>query len=442
MLSSSGTSKKLGQLLVERGHITGEQLIRAIQSQRVVGGRIGTCLLEMDVLTEDKLLEALSQQLSVPAAHIDELRAISDAALKMIPLKVASRWQAIPFSFDETDIHVATLNVKNLACLDEIEFCTNKRVQPHIANEVRIFEALEKYYSVECPKRYGHLLDRLNRSRYMWDESAKILLGAGEAEWSEPSPFSPPPELETGGNGSLADKVMRPPASRSSRSLGGPPEPKAVSRTGEKNTSSITWPLATDSKPVDRSPAATSGGSTAVPETLTLGDVERLLAGQSDQKSIGKILLRFLGQTFSRCAIFAIKNEGVRGWLHHGEGFDGSLFRNLAIPLDQPSAFLGLTKGVEFFFGSLAAMPAHRMLASCWGGQLPDQCLLLPVRVRGRLISVIYGDRGDRGLEGIDLELLKEVAEKTSIAFELCILRRKLQQRVTASGNGGNAGSE
>ena len=40
------TTKKLGQMLVERGWITGEQLIRAIQSQRVVGGRIGTCLLE------------------------------------------------------------------------------------------------------------------------------------------------------------------------------------------------------------------------------------------------------------------------------------------------------------------------------------------------------------------------------------------------------------
>ena len=84
-------------------------------------------------------------------------------------------------------------------------------------------------------------------------------------------------------------------------------------------------------------------------------------------------------------------------------------------------------------------MPAHRTLASCWGGQLPDQCLMLPVRVRGRLISVIYGDRGNHGLEGVDLLLLKEVAEKAAIAFELCILRRKLQHRVASSGNGSAA---
>ena len=444
MLNPPTTTKKLGQLLVERGCITGEQLIRAIQSQRVVGGRIGTCLLEMDVLTEDKLLEALSQQLSVPAAHVDELRTISEHVLKLIPSKVASKWQAVPFFVDETDVRVATLNVKNLACLDEIEFCTNRRVRPHIANEVRIFEALEKYYRIECPRRYGHLLDRLNRSRYMWDESAKVLIGASEAEWNGgrhdmASADAGSADAGRAGNGARRDKVMRPPASRSTRSLGEtPPSPSsAAARPAKDPLSPITWPATLESGAVEDSPVATRGGSPAVPETLTLMDVENLLAGQADQKSIGQILLRFLGQSFSRCAIFAIRNGAVRGWLHRGESFDGPLFHSLEIRLDRPSAFLGLAKGADFFFGPLAAMPSHRMLARCWGGELPEQCLMLPVRLRGRLISVIYGDCGPSGLQGIDLELLKELAEKAAIAFELCILRRKLHQRIATPGNGG-----
>ena len=322
MLSPSSLSKKLGQLLVEGGHITGEQLIRAIQSQRVVGGRIGTCLLEMDVLTEDELLDALSHQLSVPAAHIDELRTISDQILKMIPSKVASRWQAIPFFVDETDIRVATLNVKNLACLDEIEFCTNKRVHPHIANEVRIFEALEKYYSIECPRRYGHLLDRLNRSRYMWDESAKILLGAGEAEWAEPREAREAPLPVSDDNGVHADRMMRPPASRSTRTLGGSLSSGTQGGLGtsRKDGSTITWPTAADSRTLDRSPAATSGGSVAVPETLTLGDVENLIAGQSDHKSIGQILLRFLGPDIQPlCAFRDQERSGSRMAAPRGE---------------------------------------------------------------------------------------------------------------------------
>ncbi len=439
------TTKKLGQLLVERGWITGEQLIRAIQSQRVVGGRIGTCLLEMDVLTEDKLLEALSNQLSVPPAQIEELRAIGNQILDLIPSKVAARWQAVPLSTDRNDIKVATLNVKNLACLDELEFCSNKRVLPHIANEVRIFEALEKYYGVECPRRYGHLLDRLNRSRYMWDESAKVLLGAGQTERgvrapeASPGPAShrgaaapavgqratDPGDSDQGAAGGDSD-LMRPPASRSTLTLGvSPPAAPAPA----KGDGAITWPTPTEGGTEGGAmPTATVGG-TPIPATLTLDDVERILAGQSDQKSIGRTILRFLGQSFSRCAILAVRNDGVRGWLYHGEGFDGALFNAMDLKLDQPSAFLGLIKGAELFVGPLAPMPAHRELARCWGGELPQQCLMMPIRLRGRLISVLYADRGALDLEDVNLAEVKELSEKAAIAFELCILRRKLRQR-------------
>ena len=424
MLNPPLTNKKLGQMLVERGWITGEQLIRAIQSQRVVGGRIGTCLLEMDVLTEDKLLEALSNQLSVPPAQIEELRAINREILGLVPSKVASRWQAVPLSADHNDIRVATLNVKNLACLDELEFCSNKRVLPHIVNEVRIFEALERYYGIECPRRYGHLLDRLNRSRYMWDESAKVLLGAGQTEVRVRSPEP------TMGTGSEDPELIRPPASRSTLTLGGPAdfqETPASPRNG-----AITWPTPVHRGTEGRSLAKATAGGSPIPATLTLDDVERLLAGQSDQKSIGRTILRFLGQSFSRCAIFAVRNDGVRGWLYHGEGFNAAAFAALDVKLDQPSAFLGLIKGAEHYFGPLAPMPAHRELARCWGGDLPQQCLMMPIRLRGRLISVLYGDRGARGargLEGVPMEQMKELSDKASIAFELCILRRKLQQK-------------
>ncbi len=462
MSNPPATTKKLGQMLVERGWITGEQLIRAIQSQRVVGGRIGTCLLEMDVLTEDKLLEALSNQLHVPPAQIEELRAIGGEILDLIPSKVASRWQAVPLSADHNDIRVATLNARNLACLDELEFCSNKRVLPHIANEVRIFEALERYYGVECPRRYGHLLDRLNRSRYMWDESAKVLLGAGQTERGSRSaaPTSDHSSAAAAGRQDTSrqdasrqnpdhtnagrpnagrpngrqdagrqdtGELMRPPNSRSTLTLGGKVD--AAPAPAPRKDGAITWPTHFDHGTEGGSMATATVGGTPIPAILTLDDVERLLAGQSDQKSIGRTILRYLGQSFSRCAIFAIRNDGVRGWLHHGEGFNSALFHSVDVKLDQPSAFLSLIKGAEFYCGPLAPMPAHRELARCWGGELPQQCLMMPIRLRGRLISVLYVDRGAVGLEGVQIEEIKELSDKAAIAFELCILRRKLRQK-------------
>src|SRR5215207_7994856 len=82
---------KLGQLLVARGWITVQQLTRALKNQSVVGGRLGTCLLEMDVISEDLLLKGLSEQLGVPAAAVDDLRAVSEEVRDLLSPRLARR---------------------------------------------------------------------------------------------------------------------------------------------------------------------------------------------------------------------------------------------------------------------------------------------------------------------------------------------------------------
>lgn len=400
--------KKLGQLLVERGAITGEQLIRAIQSQRALGGRIGTCLLEMDVLSEDHLLDALSHQLAVPAAHIEELRQIRDEVLELVPARVAVRCQAVPFAASKNEVHVATLNVHHLVVLDELAFCSNRRVVPHIANEVRIAEALEKYYGHECTPRFGHLLDRLNRSRYMWDESAKILLGsAAPMEWHGLE------ALEAQWNDQR--RLMRPAASRSQRSASA----QTVASPGLRSTPGAPVrgvPL----KP--KAPSPSNGPSTG---RLAPVDLERLLAAEPDRQRIGEIALRFLGQYFSRSALFRIGQGAVRGWMARGEGIDQWMFQALEMPLEEPSLFLTLAQGSNLYIGTMPALPNHVRLAQVWGGELPRDCLLVPLRIRNRLVAVLYGDCGARGLGEVDIEAIRHLAEKASAALELCILRMK-----------------
>jgi len=400
-----GATKKLGQILVERGWVTGEQLIRAIQSQRIVGGRIGTCLLEMDVVTEERLLEALSDQLEVPAVRIEQLRGISYEVLDLVPPKVALRCQAIPFGATETEVDIATLNVHNLAFLDELAFCTNRKVKAHIANEVRIFEALEKYYNIDCPRRYGHLLDRLNRARYMWDESAKILLGSGggdEVVWADPEEVF----AET-------SRVIHSAAGRSTLTPGGQgaaapkPHPAAA--------------------PKPRPAAASARRRVAGAPALDLKGVERLLQNQTDYHAIGKILLSYLAQRFQRCALFKVQQNCVVGWLAHGEHFDRKLFRAVLISFDQPSIFLNLRRGAGFHLGPLPPMPAHRQLARCWGGDWPKACLMVPVTLRNRMVIVLYGDQGEGDLADFKIDQFKSLADMASEALELCILRKKLQ---------------
>ncbi len=186
---------KLGQLLVARGWITVQQLTRALKNQGVVGGRLGTCLLEMDAITEDLLQKGLAEQLGVPAARVEELHGIPEEVQELLPAKLARRCRAIPFRAMGGRLDVAMLDARNLACQDEIAFATGKRVRIHVGNEIRIFEALEKYYDEECPSRFGNLLDRLNRSRYLWEKAA-------------PAPAEPPQEVLPPLEG---DRFARPP---------------------------------------------------------------------------------------------------------------------------------------------------------------------------------------------------------------------------------------
>lgn len=392
--------KKLGQLLVEKGRITGEQLIRAIQSQRALGGRIGTCLLEMEVLGEDELLLALEEQLRVPSVGIDQLRSVDPDVLHLVPGKMAARFEAIPFAATDTELHIATLHVRHLAFLDELRYLTNRKVVPHIANEVRIFEALQRHYRVELPRRYGHLLDRLNRSRYMWDESAKILLGVeSPVNWTDAE--------------EAFGKVIHAPSGRG-RVPGQDPRglaPGAVAvatpvrPTRGIRSSSDTWPAG----------------------VLSLEQVDRLLDNEGDAGRVAEVVVRFAAQSFTRAAMFKVQKNKIYGWVARGESMDKKLFRALELNLSEPSLFLNLAKGAPQHLGPLPPMPTHRRMACAWGGDFPSECLMVPIRVREHLVSVLYGDRGPLGLHGVDVEVFRRLGARAAEALELCILRKKIK---------------
>jgi hypothetical protein len=412
---STESARKLGQLLVERGWITGEQLIRAIQSQRVVGGRIGTCLLEMDVLSEDQLLDALSIQQRIPAAGVERLRGVEDETLELLPAKLAAQSMTVPFESSRSEIKVATLNGRNLALLDEVSFCANRRVTPHVSSEIRILEALEKYYGVELPRRFGHLLDRLNRSRYLWDESAKVALGdrdeGGDFTWQTPEEaFEATSRIIVAPAARVPSPVFQPdlPALRTQEIPVLRPQP-----------SSDAAPSAATA------PGPTSDGSVGL-GSMTLELVDRLLAAEQDGDRIAEIVLRFAGQRLSRILLFRLRQDKVVYWRGCAAALDESCLASLEISLQAPSAFLHLHQGAPHFTGPLAPMQAHRQLAQCWGGELPREVVLLPLKVRDRLVAIFYGDRGAMGLGGVDLEELKRLTAKASMALELTILRKKL----------------
>jgi hypothetical protein len=185
-------------------------------------------------------------------------------------------------------------------------------------------------------------------------------------------------------------------------------------------------PAGTSTEPAV-APAAAPAPAPLRREPTTFAVAAALLDEAAERDEIGRILLTFLRQFFDRVVLLAVRGDGVRGWLGAGDGVDRERLDDLAIPFDRASVFLNLRQGSPLHLGPLPPMPAHRpLLAALGGGDPPGPCLLLPVRLGGRLAAVIYGDREGAPVSGIDLDGLRRLAERASIALERCIsLKRK-----------------
>jgi hypothetical protein len=161
-----------------------------------------------------------------------------------------------------------------------------------------------------------------------------------------------------------------------------------------------------------------------LPDLSTFEAVEKAFEAMLDPERVGRIVLAFLGKSYRRAALFQIGKDKVIAWMAQGE-LDLGRFEKFSISFDQPSVFLNLRQGTTFYVGPMPPMPAHRQLASSWGGELPRDCVLLPVRMRDRLVAVIYADGAKKGLSGIDLGQLQRLASSTAAALQRCILHKK-----------------
>jgi len=138
-------SQKLGELLVREKLISADQLRSAIEQQKVSGGRLGANLTKLGYINEEDLLAFLSKQYGVPAIDLKEFE-IDPEVLKLVPREVALKHQVIPVNRAGSTLIIATSDPSNIFALDDIKFITNYNIEPVVASEDSIKEALTKCY--------------------------------------------------------------------------------------------------------------------------------------------------------------------------------------------------------------------------------------------------------------------------------------------------------
>jgi type IV pilus assembly protein PilB len=144
-ISGSGRkTKKLGEILVEEGLISAEQLERALLEQSRTDQLLGRILIDLKMVRESDLMAALAKQIGFRFVDLTDFQ-IDGTAAMLIPEQVARRYRALPIGYEEERLLVAMADPANLFALDDIRTMTGMEVQPVVATAADIESAIRKY---------------------------------------------------------------------------------------------------------------------------------------------------------------------------------------------------------------------------------------------------------------------------------------------------------
>jgi type IV pilus assembly protein PilB len=151
---------QIGELLLKENYITPDQLDAALKHQRQNGGRLGSILINLGFVEDDDITALLSKKYGVPSINLSFFE-IDPSVIKLIPLDVAQKYMVVPLSRVGSTLTIASADPTNVFAMDDIKFMTGFNVEPVVASEASITEALEKYYgtphSIELKKVYEQI---------------------------------------------------------------------------------------------------------------------------------------------------------------------------------------------------------------------------------------------------------------------------------------------
>src|SRR5579859_4769120 len=138
-------SSRLGEILVRDSLITSDQLKQALDHQKREGGRLGTCLVKLGLVSDEDITAVLSRQYGVPSINL-KFYEVDPSVIKLIPQETAVRYQIVPLSRVGSTLTIAMTDPTNVFAMDDIKFMTGFNVEPVVASETAISEAIHKFY--------------------------------------------------------------------------------------------------------------------------------------------------------------------------------------------------------------------------------------------------------------------------------------------------------
>jgi type IV pilus assembly protein PilB len=136
---------KLGELLLKENMVTPQQLQEALSHQKMNGGKLGKAFVSLGYVRDEEITSLLSRQYGVPSINLDHFE-VDPAIIKIIPAETTRKYQILPLSRSGATLTIAMADPTNVFAMDDIKFMTGYNVEPVVASESSLEDAIEKYY--------------------------------------------------------------------------------------------------------------------------------------------------------------------------------------------------------------------------------------------------------------------------------------------------------
>ena len=175
---SNRAAERLGDLLVQEGLLTREQLAKALQEQAATPGqRIGLTVVKLGMVPETEVVRMLARQFRMPAVDLSRFE-VDVRLLKLIPAELATKHIVLPLKRDGRQLTVAIADPTTLSVIDDLKFITRYDIVPVLAGEFSMRAAIEKHYEAN----EGNMQSLLQDIAAAGDDDVEVLESMEDAQ--------------------------------------------------------------------------------------------------------------------------------------------------------------------------------------------------------------------------------------------------------------------
>ncbi len=384
--------ESFGKFLARKGILTPDQLDWATQSLVVVGGRLGTNIVELGYLTVEELDDYLSEHFEVASPPLRWLQRPEVAALQALPRDQVRRHKILPMAVRDQTLHLAMADPGDSLVCDDIRFATGLEVLPYVVSEVHLAFLRERHFDF---RRWGRV-------------------AALDPEWARKQRGDARPAEEAS---TPADTDEQERAAKSREAAG-----IAPLAGGEE----LTEPGVFDSYPHFHDPSVESERAEPAGPVPTPGEAAQLehqLEETVDRASVIDLALRLALRHAQAVALFLIHKGALRGLAARGDAIERRV-SGLLLAEDSQSILCGAAAGEEYR-GTPSRQGIDEALFDALGRSEARDVAVFPIRIGERVVNVLYADNGPEPLPDDAVDSLRSVTESVSRAYQRIIHQKK-----------------